>query len=138
MYTQFDFITQVKGVEYLLSISFIAGFVLFWEVLKPKPFRTVTNTGKEDMEYVRRSGGFGYVLKTAGKVAAAPFIGLAYVVMLPVMFFSALAVSTVNAGLKGVSGILSLAGKSVSFEWRPMEAYLTGKKRKQKKAETAE
>jgi hypothetical protein len=38
----------------------------------------------------------------------------------------------VNLLVKGVSTLL---GRDVSFEWRPMEAYFTGKKRKQKEAD---
>lgn len=129
MYTLVDFITHVKGIEYILSISAIAGFLIFWEVLKPRPFRTVVETGKDDLSYIEQTGGFRNVLKAAGKIVAAPFIGLAYVVMLPVGFFAALAVGAVNLALKGAA---SLVGKSATFEWRPVEAYLAGKKRKQK------
>ncbi len=133
MYTLFDFVTHVKGIEYILSLLFIAGFLVLWEALKPTPFRTVTNAGKEDMEHVRQAGGFGYVLKMTGKVAAAPFLGLAYIVMLPVMFFYALFVGVINLALKGGA---SLIGKTVSFEWRPMEAYLSGRKKKTKGVDT--
>ena len=31
MYTLVDFITHVKGIEYILSLAAIAGFLLFWE-----------------------------------------------------------------------------------------------------------
>lgn len=129
MYTLVDFITHVKGIEYLLSISAIAGFLVFWEILKPKPFRTVVNTGKDDLSYIEQSGGFRHILKFAGKIATAPFIGLAYIVMLPIGFFLALAAAIVNLGAKGAAALL---GKSATFEWRPMEAYLSGKKKKEK------
>jgi hypothetical protein len=33
-----------------------------------------------------------------------------------------------------MKGIASVAGKSATFEWRPMEAYLAGKKKKDEKA----
>jgi hypothetical protein len=117
-----------------MSISAIAGFLIFWEVLKPRPFRTVVETGKDDLSHIEQTGGFRNVMKSVGKIAAAPFIGLAYIVMLPVGFFAALAVGAVNLGLKGAA---SIAGKSASFEWRPVEAYLAGKKRKQKAAAKA-
>ena len=131
MYTLVDFITHVKGIEYIMSISAIAGFLIFWEVLKPRPFRTVVETGKDDLSHIEQTGGFGNVMKSVGKIAAAPFIGLAYIVMLPVGFFAALAVGAVNLGLKGAASIM---GKSATFEWRPVEAYLAGKKRKEKAA----
>ena len=131
MYTMVDFVTHVKGVEYLLSIAAIAGFLVFWEILKPKPFRTVANTGKDDLAYIEESGGLKSVAKSVGRIAAAPFIGLAYIVMLPVGFFIALAAAVVNLAVKGVA---SVAGKSVTFEWRPVEAYLAGRKKKAEKA----
>jgi hypothetical protein len=131
MFTLVDFITHVKGIEYLMSIAAIAGFLVFWEVLKPRPFKTVVETGKDDLAYIEQTGGFGNVMKSVGKIAAAPFIGLAYIVMLPVGFFAALAIGGVNLAMKGAA---SLVGKSATFEWRPVEAYLAGKKRKQQTA----
>ena len=123
MYTLVDFITHVKGIEYIMSILAIGGFLLLWEALKPTPFRTVVETGKDDLNYIEQAGGTGYILKSAGKIAAAPFIGLAYIVMLPIVFFAALAIGIVNLAMKG-------AARSMSFEWRPVEAYLAGRKKK--------
>ncbi len=132
MFTLVDFITHVKGIEYILSITAIAGFLIFWEVLKPKPFKTVVETGKDDLGYIEQTGGMKGIMKSVGKIATAPFVGLAYIVMLPVGFFAALAVGAVNLGVKAVA---SVAGKSATFEWRPMEAYLAGKKKKDEKTE---
>lgn len=128
MHTLVDFITHVKGVEYILSLLFIAGFLVLWEVMKPAPFRTVVAAGREDLEHIQRSGS---VLRTAGKLAAAPFIGLAYLAMLPIGFAAVLIAGSVNVLLKGASAL----GLNVSFDWRPMEAYFTGRK-KQKSAES--
>ena len=127
MYTLVDFITHIKGVEYILSIIAIAGFLLFWEALKPRPFRTVVNTGKQDLEYIQQTG-YGDVMKSIGKLAAAPFIALAYLGMLPVGFAAALIIGGTNLILNGLSGIL---GKNMSFDWRPMESYFSGKKKKE-------
>ena len=135
MHTLVDFITYIKGVEYILALLAIGAFLIFWEVLKPTPFRTVVTTGKDDLGYIEQEGGFKAVLKTVGKIAAAPFIGLAYVVMLPFGFVAALAVAIINLTMKGVA---SFAGKSASFEWRPMEAYLAGKQKKEKAAAKAQ
>lgn len=126
MFTLVDFITRIKGVEYILSIIAIGGFLLFWEVLKPAPFRTVVDTGKQDLEYIQQTG-YGDVIKSIGKLASVPFIGLAYLVMLPVGFAAALIIGGTNLILNGLSGIL---GKNMSFDWRPMEAYFSGKKKK--------
>ncbi|HSQ78913.1 MAG TPA: hypothetical protein VLN91_08465 [Nitrospirota bacterium] len=130
MHTLVDFITHVKGIEYILSVLFIGGFLLFWEILKPRPFATVVSAGKEDLEHLKMNG-FRDTMKFAGKIAAAPFIGLMYIVMLPVGFFIVLLSEAVNLLVKGVSTVL---GKDVSFEWRPVEAYFTGKKNKQSAA----
>ena len=130
MHTLVDFVTHVKGIEYILSLLAIAVFLVFWEVLKPKPFRTVVNTEKDDQAHIKEAGGFRYMLKCIGKIAAAPFIGLAYIVMLPIGFFVALAAAVVNLAVKGAA---ALAGKSMTFEWRPVEAYFAGKKKKREK-----
>lgn len=121
MNSMFDFITHVKGIEYILSLTFIAGYVLFWEILKPRPFQKVKETGQEDLAYVKQNG-MKNTLKLAGKIAAAPFVGLLYVVLLPVGLVSALSYAV-------VAGI---AGKNTSFSWRPAEAYLSGKKKTRK------
>ena len=121
MNSMFDFITHVKGIEYILSLTFIAGYVLFWEILKPRPFQKVKETGQEDLAYVRQNG-MKNTLKLAGKIAAAPFVGLLYVILLPVGLVSALSYAV-------VAGV---AGKNTSFSWRPAEAYLSGKKKTRK------
>jgi hypothetical protein len=129
MNTLFDFITHVKGIEYLISIVAIAGFLLLWEILKPAPFKTVVETSKDDLGYIEQSGGFRSVMKTAGKIAAAPFIGLAYIVMLPIGFFTVVSVGAFNLAM---NGIMRVAGSTMTFEWNPVEAYLTGRKKKEK------
>lgn len=129
MNTLYDFLTHVKGIEYVLAVAFIAVYLIYWEVLKPKPFSTLARSGKEELEHIRETG-YGNTMRTVGKIAAAPFIGLAYVVMLPFSFALALAMAVGK-------GLSKLAGPSVSFGWRPVEAYLAGKKkRKKEKKET--
>ena len=125
MYTMYDYITHIKGVEYIISIMFIAGYILFAEVLKPRPFAAVVKGGKEDMEFVKVTG-YRNVLKTVGKIAAAPFIGIAYVVALPFAFFGAIGSAAAGAALNAF-------GKTAVFGWRPTEAYLTGKKKTEEK-----
>ena len=122
MHTLFDFMTHIKGIEYILALMFIAGYILFSEVLKPKPFATLKSNGRDDLEYARTVGSRG-IMKTVGKIAAAPFIGIAYIVMLPFAFVAAL-------GTEVGGRVMSLAGRSADFAWRPMESYLTGKKHK--------
>ncbi len=51
--------------------------------------------------------------------------------MLPVGFFFVVLAEVVNLAVKGVS---TLMGRDVSFDWNPVEAYFTGRKRKQAEA----
>ncbi len=132
MYTMVDFVTHVKGIEYILSLLAIAVFLVFWESLKARPFRTMVNTGRDDLTYIHEAGGLRSVAKSVGRIAAAPFIGMAYIVILPIGFFVVLAAAVVNLAIKGLA---SVAGKSVTFEWRPVEAYLSGRKNKKEKGE---
>jgi hypothetical protein len=126
MYTLVDFTTHIKGVEYIMSIIAIGGFLLFWEVLKLAPVRTVVNTGKQDIEYIKQIG-YGDIMKSIGNLASVPFIGIAYLFMLPVGFAAALIIGETNLMLTGLSGIL---GKNIHFDWSPMEANFSGKKKK--------
>jgi hypothetical protein len=123
MNTLFDFITYIKGVEYLLAIGAIIVYMVFWEALKPKPFKAMMEQGKEDINYMKETRN---TVKTLGKVAAAPFIGLAYIVALPFGFAYAVAKAVVE-------GVVDLVGREAVFGWRPMEAYLAGRKRRKKK-----
>jgi hypothetical protein len=125
MKTLFDFMTYIKGVEYLLAIAAIVVYLVFWEALKPKPFKPMLEKGKDDLNYIKEAG-YRNTLKTLGKVAAAPFIGLAYIVALPFGFVYAL-------GKALAENVLGLVGKEAVFGWRPMEAYLAGKKKRKKK-----
>ncbi len=124
MHTLFDFLTRIKGIEYIASISFIAGYLFFLEFLKPKPFSSLVQAGREDIEHLRTAEP-GQIFKTVRRVIAAPFIGLAYICILPFGFIFAL-FSTV------LGGALRMAGKEAFFGWRLSEAYLSGKKEKAK------
>ncbi|HTG00432.1 MAG TPA: hypothetical protein VK654_07560 [Nitrospirota bacterium] len=121
MNTMFDFITHVKGVEYLLSLVLIAGYLLVWEVLKPRPFHAIREAGRDDLAHFKRSG-VPAAVKQLGRIVSAPFVGLFYIVSLPFTMAGAVAYA-VYAGL---------AGREAAFTWRPAEAYLTGKKNNRK------
>lgn len=123
MNTLFDFTTHIKGVEYLMAIAAIVLYMVYWEVLKPRPFKTMMKQGKEDMKYMKESGS---TVKTLGKVAAAPFIGIAYVVALPFAFAYGLAKAAIE-------GMVEVVGREAVFGWRPLEAYLAGRKRRKRK-----
>ena len=147
MYTLFDFITQVKGAEYLIAVSAVGLFLVFWEALKPKPFKSMIDTAKGDITQIGQSGGIAGVLRTVGHVVAAPFIGLAYVVALPFVFVYAVGdvllqgmARAISASADWVARTLVLGAQAVArivhvspaFSWRPQEAYLLGRKRRQR------
>ena len=127
MNTLFDFVTHIKGVEYIASLIFIAGFLLLNEVLKAKPFGTLVQAGKEDIEHIKTAGS-GQLFRSVKRIIAAPFIGLAYVAILPVAFLYALASAAIN-------GVLGFAGREAALGWKPLEAYLSGKQAGNKKKE---
>jgi hypothetical protein len=68
-------------------------------------------------------------MSTGAMLLAGPVIGLLYVISLP--FIGIAAVATLATG-KVVSGLVNVIGKSLSFGWRPREAYLAGKKKAKK------
>lgn len=127
MHTLVDFLTRVKGVEYILSVLTITGFVLFLEVLKPAPFKSLRKLIGEDVAFLRAEG-FRSVMKTVGRAVAAPLIGLLYVVALPFLFVYTLAVELRGMAAEGMATALDAVGASAVFGWRPSEAYLAGRK----------
>jgi hypothetical protein len=76
-------------------------------------------------DYAEEKKGSGAAMLVAG-----PFIGLIYVIGLP---FIAIATIVILIGKKTLGGMLSLTTNLVSFGWRPSEAYLGGKNKKDKK-----
>ncbi len=66
------------------------------------------------------------VIKSTGKLLTAPFIGLFYATLLPFAFFYA-----IGSGV--LKGIASVVGSNISFGWRPLESYLSGRKNRSKR-----
>ncbi len=127
MHTLVDFLTRVKGVEYILSVLTITGFILFLEVLKPAPFKSLRKLIGEDVAFLKAEG-FRSVMKTVGRFVLGPFIGLLYVVALPFLFVYTLAVELGGMAAERMATALDAVGASAVFGWRPSEAYLAGKK----------
>jgi hypothetical protein len=59
-----------------------------------------------------------------------PLIGLLYIICLP---FIAIATVMVLGIRKVIGGLFNLLAHLMSFEWRPAETYLAGKKKAKKK-----
>ncbi|HAM51940.1 MAG TPA: hypothetical protein DCP92_15100 [Nitrospiraceae bacterium] len=58
-----------------------------------------------------------------------PIIGLLYAILMPIIGIAT--VITLAVG-KVLGGLYDLAAKSISFGWRPLNSYLSGKKKKKK------
>jgi len=63
----------------------------------------------------------------AEAIAAGPVVGLIFAVFLP---FIGIAMTLALIGRKLGEGVAAAAAGSMSFRWRPIEAYLAGRKRK--------
>jgi hypothetical protein len=134
MHTYVDFITHVKGIEYIISVLAITGFILFLEILKPRPFQTLIQSTQDDLDHMRKAGREN-TFRTVKRMLAAPFIGLFYVLMLPFLFVYALGAELLRMSADGFESLQETAGKMAFFGWRPMEAYLGGKKGRRKRKE---
>ena len=60
-------------------------------------------------------------------IAAGPVLGLVFAIFLP---FIGIAMTLSLVGRKIVEAVTEAAAGSMSFGWRPIEAYLAGRKRK--------
>jgi len=77
-----------------------------------------------------------YIRAKSGLVLlAGPVLGLAFALFLP---FIGIAMSLGQAGKKVADSAVGHAAQSVAFGWRPIEAYLTGRKRKKEEREKRE
>lgn len=69
-------------------------------------------------------------MPVAVMLLSGPIIGLLYAILMPVIGIGTVVVFAVRGIL---TGMYNLAVKTVSFGWRPRNAYLSGKKKKQEK-----
>jgi hypothetical protein len=127
MNTLVDFITQNKGIEYLLAIAFIGGYALFVEFLKPRPFRGLVSSIRDDMGYMKGEGKAD-MKRLMKNMLVLPFVAGAYMAALP---FYMLVGMTLKAE-RALSGIVG----SNSMAWRPLEAYLSGRAKKRTSKKT--
>jgi hypothetical protein len=78
--------------------------------------------GDETATYFRMSSGLMLLL--------GPIVGLLYVILMPIIGITTVAAVAVR---KVLGGMYNLVAKSISFGWQPMNAYLSGKKKKKEK-----
>lgn len=114
MYTLFDFISSVNAIQYLLSLLFIVGFIIFYEILKPSPFEGLLKSFVEDVRFIKSRG---RVMALTRKIALAPVYFFFYMAALPFLFTQGMAV---------------LFGKRISAVtyagWSPVRAYFAGRR----------
>jgi len=78
-----------------------------------------TLPGGQDTMYIKAP--------SAAVLAAGPVLGLVFAVFLP---FIGIAMAAMLVVRKVGEGLINAAAASMSFAWRPVEAYLTGRKKK--------
>jgi hypothetical protein len=78
-----------------------------------------TLPGDETSTYLR--------MPSSVMLLSGPIIGLLYAILMPVIGIATVATLAVR---KVLGGLYNLAAKSISFGWRPLNAYLSGKKKK--------
>jgi hypothetical protein len=120
MHTLFDFISNVYAVQYGLAILSIIGFIVFCEILKPRPFEGLVKSAAEDIAFIRTHGRVK-VPQLARNIAMAPVYALFYLVSVPVLF------------AQGIAEPLGrMIASTTSAGWSPVRAYFTGRKRTKK------
>ncbi len=99
----------------------------------------MTNGERVDMEQEGVLPGDKHMMyikaPSAVMLAAGPLLGLIFAVFLP---FIGIAMTISLVGKKIVEGVVNAAAGSVSFGWRPIEAYLAGRKKKKEAREKKE
>ena len=99
--------------------------------VKAGTYWNMTNGNRVQMDQEGVLPGSGQTRYIKAPVAvmlmAAPVIGLVFAVFLP---FIGIAMTLNLIGKKLVEGVASAAAGSMSFGWRPIEAYLAGRKAK--------
>ena len=100
-------------------------------MVKAGTYWNMANGNRVQMEQEGALPGSGTTRYIKAPVAvmlmAAPVIGLLFAVFLP---FVGIAMTIGLVSKKLAEGVVSAAAGSMSFGWRPIEAYLAGKKRK--------
>lgn len=102
-----------------------AGKGTYWDLKNGRRFDVADEAmlpGDDSLTYFRMPAGL--------MLLSGPFVGLAFVIFLP---FIGIAVVASVAGRKLFEATANLIGKSLSFGWRPKNAYLSGKKKDKSK-----
>jgi hypothetical protein len=120
MHTLYDFISSVYAVQYGLALLFIVGFIVFCEILKPRPFEGLKRAVAEDVGHLRAAGR-GKVVQALKGAVWGPVCALCYLAAVPFLFMHAMAVT--------VSKMFIV---TTQVSWSPVRAYFTGRKKAKK------
>jgi hypothetical protein len=120
MHTLFDFVSNVNAVQYGLALLFVLGFIVFTEILKPKPFKELVQSAAEDVNFIKNQGREKNT-QLIKNIASAPVYLVTYLAAVPVLFIQGMAEPLVR-------GIGSLT----TAEWSPVRAYFTGRGKSKK------
>lgn len=121
MNTLFDFVSNVNAVQYGLALLFVAGFIIFTEILKARPFAELRESAAEDIRFIKAQGKEKNI-QLIKNIASAPLYLVTYLVVVPFLFVQGMA-EPLGRGI----------GSLTTASWSPVRAYFTGS-RKAKKA----
>ncbi|MGO9014585.1 MAG: hypothetical protein ACLQF0_06355 [Dissulfurispiraceae bacterium] len=116
MHTLFDFITNVNAAQYGFSLLSILGFIVFYQILKPKPFEGLLQAAADDARFIKGQER-GRVLQTVRNITMAPVYLMIYLVSLPFLF---------------ILGAVAPRATVMSGEWSPVRAYFMGSRKSRK------
>ena len=115
--TMFDYLSATNGLQFLMAIAFVAGFLVLWEVLMSKrPFKAIFSVLSEDMKFAREMGAGGFAKLGRQTAQAAALTGM-YLAAIPFLFMQAMGAAT----FRGVS-------TGMEMGWSPVRAYFAGRK----------
>lgn len=116
MHTLYDFISEVNLMQYLLAVVSIAGFIIFVEIFKPKPFKGLSKMIAEDVGFVKEQGKSNNALLIKNIITGGAYAVL-YIIAIPLLF------------LHGISVLMSRLFTSFTYlGWSPVRAYFAGRK----------
>ena len=120
MHTLFDFISKVNGIQYIIALLSIPGFIVFSEILKAKPFAGLRETVAEDLRFIKDQEK-GERRQMVRNTVMAPIYFFTYLASLPVLFVQGMA-----------EPVGRRIGSMTSVGWSPVRAYFTGRGKKKK------
>jgi hypothetical protein len=120
MHTLFDFVSNVNAMQYGLALLFVLGFIVFTEILKPRPFKELAESAAEDVRFIKAQGKEKNT-QLIKNIVSAPVYLVTYLVAVPLLFVQGM-VEPIGRGL----------GSLTTAEWSPVRAYFTGRKKTKK------